>query len=53
MRGCRSNCFIVLIAYLFNVSDENCVSFLEPLIESWDIDLANFGKGTTWEPLKQ
>jgi len=28
---------------VFNVSVENCVSFLEPLIESWDIDLATFG----------
>jgi transcriptional regulator with XRE-family HTH domain len=28
---------------IFNVSAENCVSFLDPLIESWDIDLANFG----------
>ena len=28
---------------IFNVSAENCVSFLEPLIESWDIDLASFG----------
>ena len=27
---------------IFNVSAENCVSFLEPLIESWDIDLATF-----------
>jgi transcriptional regulator with XRE-family HTH domain len=28
---------------VFDVSIENCVSFLEPLIESWDIDLATFG----------
>jgi transcriptional regulator with XRE-family HTH domain len=28
---------------IFNVSAENCVSFLAPLIESWDIDLASFG----------
>jgi len=28
---------------VFNVSVENCASFLEPLIESWDIDLATFG----------
>lgn len=28
---------------VFSVSVENCVSFLEPLIESWDIDLASFG----------
>ena len=27
---------------IFNVSIENCVSFLEPLIESWDIDLETF-----------
>ena len=27
----------------FNVSVENCVSFLDPLIESWNIDLATFG----------
>jgi transcriptional regulator with XRE-family HTH domain len=28
---------------IFNVSSENCVSFMDPLIESWDIDLATFG----------
>ena len=28
---------------IFHVSAENCVSFLEPLIESWDVDLATFG----------
>jgi len=27
---------------IFNISIENCVSFLEPLIESWDIDLETF-----------
>ncbi len=27
---------------VFNVSVENCVSFLDPLIESWDIDLVTF-----------
>jgi transcriptional regulator with XRE-family HTH domain len=27
---------------VFDVSIENCVSFLDPLIESWDIDLATF-----------
>ena len=27
---------------IFNVSIENCVTFLDPLIESWDIDLASF-----------
>jgi hypothetical protein len=32
-----------LDADVFTLSPENCVSFMEPLIESWDIDLATFG----------
>ncbi len=28
---------------IFNLSAEQCVAFLDPLIESWDIDLASFG----------
>jgi transcriptional regulator with XRE-family HTH domain len=28
---------------IFNLSAEQCVAFLDPLIESWDIDLATFG----------
>ena len=28
---------------IFNVSVEHCVAFLDPLIESWDIDLGTFG----------
>jgi transcriptional regulator with XRE-family HTH domain len=28
---------------VLDVSLENCVSFLDPLIDSWDINLANFG----------
>jgi len=28
---------------IFNVSAENTVTFLDPVIESWDIDLATFG----------
>jgi hypothetical protein len=28
---------------VFSVTTEHCGSFLEPLIESWDIDLATFG----------
>ena len=28
---------------IFTVSAEHCVSFMQPLIESWDIDLASFG----------
>jgi hypothetical protein len=37
---------VIILEFLdtdvFNVSVENCVSFLDPLIESWDIDLNNF-----------
>jgi len=28
---------------VFSVSVENCVSFLDPIIDSWDIDLKTFG----------
>ena len=28
---------------VFNVSVENCISFLDPIIDSWDIDLKTFG----------
>jgi len=28
---------------VFNVSIENCVSFLDPMIDSWDIDVKTFG----------
>ena len=28
---------------VFNVSVENCISFLDPMIDSWDIDLKTFG----------
>jgi transcriptional regulator with XRE-family HTH domain len=38
---------VIILEFLdtdvFSVSVENCVSFLDPLIESWDIDLATFG----------
>ena len=30
---------------VFSLSPENCVSFLDPLIESWDVDLTTFGYG--------
>ncbi len=30
---------------VFNVSVENCISFLDPMIDSWDIDLKTFGMG--------
>ncbi|HVR70698.1 MAG TPA: helix-turn-helix transcriptional regulator [Vicinamibacteria bacterium] len=37
---------VMVLAFLdtdvLNVSVENCVAFLDPLIESWDIDLASF-----------
>ena len=32
-----------LDADIFTVSAEHCVAFLEPLLESWDMDLATFG----------
>ena len=28
---------------IFSLSPQNCVSFLDPLIESWDVDLTSFG----------
>src|SRR5207247_9702330 len=28
---------------IFKLSIDNCVAFLDPLIEFWDIDLATFG----------
>ena len=39
----RVNILEFLDTDVFNVSSEDCVSFLDPLIESWDIDLATFG----------
>ena len=32
-----------LDADIFTVSHEHCVAFVEPLLESWDIDLVTFG----------
>jgi len=38
---------VIILEFLdtdvFHVSVENCVSFLDPLIDSWDIDLSAFG----------
>jgi len=38
---------VIILEFLdtdvFNISGENCVSFLDPLISSWDIDLSTFG----------
>ncbi|MFC1999995.1 helix-turn-helix domain-containing protein [Chloroflexota bacterium] len=39
----RVNILEFLETDIFHVSIEDCVSFLEPLIESWDIDLETFG----------
>jgi transcriptional regulator with XRE-family HTH domain len=39
----RVNILEFLDTDIFPLSIENCVLFLEPLIESWDIDLENFG----------
>jgi transcriptional regulator with XRE-family HTH domain len=30
---------------VFHLSGEHCVSFLDPLLESWDLDLSSFGIG--------
>ena len=30
---------------VFNLSAGNCISFLDPMIDSWDIDLKTFGMG--------
>jgi transcriptional regulator with XRE-family HTH domain len=44
---------------IFNLSAEQCVAFLDPLIESWDIDLTTFGveivmnRRVTREPVKK
>jgi transcriptional regulator with XRE-family HTH domain len=38
----RVNILEFLDTDIFHVSIENCVTFLEPLIESWDIDLETF-----------
>src|SRR5437016_1273538 len=35
---------------IFHLSKENCVSFLDPLVESWDIDLATFGLEIVFNP---
>ena len=39
--------WVTLLEFLdtdvFSLSHENCVSFLDPLIESWDVDLTTFG----------
>ncbi len=38
---------VIILEFLdtdvFHVSGENCISFLKPLIESWDIDLSTLG----------
>jgi transcriptional regulator with XRE-family HTH domain len=35
---------------IFHLSPENCVSFLDPLLESWDVDLATFGLDIVLNP---
>lgn len=40
--GMRVTILEFLDTDIFNISVENCVSFLDPLIDSWDIDLATF-----------
>jgi transcriptional regulator with XRE-family HTH domain len=41
--GLRVSILEFLDADVLSVSTEHCSSFLDPLIESWDIDLATFG----------
>ncbi len=45
---------VIILEFLdtdvFNLSPENCVSFLEPLIESWNIDLTTFGMEIVLNP---
>jgi hypothetical protein len=38
----RVNLLEFLDTDVFSLSPQNCVSFLEPLIETWDVDLATF-----------
>jgi len=38
----RVNLLEFLDTDVFNLSPQNCVSFLDPLIETWDVDLATF-----------
>ena len=41
--GLRVGILEFLDTDVFSVSPEHCASFLEPLIERWDIDIATFG----------
>jgi transcriptional regulator with XRE-family HTH domain len=41
--GLRVSILEFLDTDVFNISVENCISFLDPLIDSWNIDLTNFG----------
>jgi transcriptional regulator with XRE-family HTH domain len=43
----RANILEFLDTDIFHVSIENCVLFLEPLVESWDIDLETFSMDIT------
>jgi len=38
----RVNLLEFLDTDVFNLSPQNCVSFLDPLIETWDVDLTTF-----------
>lgn len=40
-----------LDADIFHVSRESCVAFMDPLLESWDIDLDSFRVDVTLNPL--
>jgi hypothetical protein len=35
---------------IFHLSRENCVAFMDPLVESWDVDLATFALDIVLNP---
>ena len=39
----RVNILEFLEADVFDISADNCLAFLDPLVDSWDINLGNFG----------
>jgi hypothetical protein len=37
----------ILDTDVFNITPDSCIAFLDPLIVSWDVDLASFGLGSS------
>jgi transcriptional regulator with XRE-family HTH domain len=55
LRGCSyEQMRVAVLEFLdtdvFDVSIENCVSFLDPMIDSWDIDVKTFGMEVVLNP---